>query len=74
MTIVMKINENSDQDKCSKKSPNTMTKEFSFDIVIVGAGPAGSSAAYSAAKNGAKVAILEKENTKLCIRNTLLQL
>lgn len=40
-----------------------MAKEFSFDIVIVGAGPAGSSAAYSAAKNGAKVALLEKEDT-----------
>ncbi|TBR26160.1 MAG: FAD-dependent oxidoreductase, partial [Candidatus Nitrosotenuis sp.] len=45
-----------------KKALSTMTKEFSFDIVIVGAGPAGSSAAYSAAKNGAKVALLEKEN------------
>lgn len=40
-----------------------MTKEFSFDIVIVGAGPAGSSAAYAAAQKGAKVALLEKENT-----------
>ncbi len=40
-----------------------MAKEFSFDIVVVGAGPAGSSAAYSAAKNGAKVAVLEKESS-----------
>jgi digeranylgeranylglycerophospholipid reductase len=39
-----------------------MTKEFSFDIVVVGAGPAGSSAAYLAAKNGANVALLEKED------------
>lgn len=36
--------------------------EHSFDIVIVGAGPAGSSAAYSAARNGARVAVLEKES------------
>ena len=36
-------------------------KEFDYDIVIVGGGPAGSSAAYSAAKNGSKVALLEKE-------------
>ena len=40
-----------------------MVKELNFDIVIVGAGPAGSSAAYLAARNGAKVALLEKENT-----------
>ena len=32
-----------------------------YDIVVVGAGPAGSSAAYAAAKNGIKVALLEKE-------------
>ncbi|HXV66937.1 MAG TPA: NAD(P)/FAD-dependent oxidoreductase [Nitrosopumilaceae archaeon] len=37
-------------------------KELDYDIVVVGAGPAGSSAAYSAAKNGAKVALLEKED------------
>lgn len=36
-------------------------KEFDYDVVIVGAGPAGSSAAYTAAKNGSKVALLEKE-------------
>ena len=35
--------------------------EYEFDLVVVGAGPAGSSAAYSAAKNGIKVALLEKE-------------
>jgi digeranylgeranylglycerophospholipid reductase len=40
-----------------------MVKELNFDIVIVGAGPAGSSAAYSAARNGTKVALLEKEST-----------
>lgn len=39
-----------------------MAKEIDFDIVIVGAGPAGSSAAYAAAKKGARVALLEKEN------------
>ena len=36
-------------------------KELDYDIVIVGGGPAGSSAAFTAAKNGAKVALLEKE-------------
>ncbi|MDH3618020.1 MAG: NAD(P)/FAD-dependent oxidoreductase [Nitrosopumilus sp.] len=40
-----------------------MTKEFHFDMVIVGAGPAGSSAAYSAASGGLKVALLEKEES-----------
>lgn len=40
-----------------------LLKELDFDIVIVGAGPAGSSAAYEAAKNGVSVAILEKEKS-----------
>ena len=40
-----------------------MSEEHYYDIVIVGAGPAGSSAAFAAAKNGAKVALLEKENS-----------
>ena len=31
-----------------------------FDIVVVGAGPAGSSAAITAAKGGAKVLLLER--------------
>lgn len=40
-----------------------MGKEFHYDVVIVGAGPAGSSAAYQAALNGANVALIEKEDT-----------
>ncbi|MEM2759173.1 MAG: NAD(P)/FAD-dependent oxidoreductase [Nitrososphaerales archaeon] len=32
-----------------------------YDIAIVGAGPAGLSAAYSAAKNGSRVIVLEKD-------------
>jgi len=40
-----------------------MGKEFHYDIVVVGAGPAGSSAAFQASKNGAKVALLEKEES-----------
>ena len=40
-----------------------MNKEFHYDIIIVGAGPAGSSAAYQASKNGVKVAVLEKEES-----------
>ena len=38
-----------------------MTREYNYDIVIVGAGPAGSSAAWAAAKKGMSVAILERE-------------
>jgi len=34
-----------------------------FDVVIVGAGPAGASAAYIAAKNNCSVALLEKEES-----------
>ncbi|MEO9309051.1 MAG: NAD(P)/FAD-dependent oxidoreductase [Nitrososphaera sp.] len=40
-----------------------MSDELSYDIVIVGAGPAGSSAAFSAAKAGLRVALIEKEET-----------
>lgn len=34
-----------------------------FDVIVVGAGPAGSSAAYSAAKGGLSVALIEKEES-----------
>ena len=36
-------------------------KEYSFDLVVVGAGPAGSSAAFAASIEGVSVALLEKE-------------
>ncbi len=35
--------------------------ELNFDVIVVGGGPAGSSAAYMAAKNGCRVALIEKE-------------
>lgn len=38
-----------------------METELYYDIVVVGAGPAGSSTAYEAAKSGLKVALIEKE-------------
>ncbi len=37
--------------------------EHHYDLVVVGGGPAGSSAAYAAARKGVKVALLEKENS-----------
>ena len=40
-----------------------MEKEYHYDIIVVGGGPAGSSSAYQAAKNGMKVALLEKETS-----------
>ena len=40
-----------------------MTKTLEYDLVIVGGGPAGSSAAYTAAKRGLRVALIEKEST-----------
>ena len=42
----------------NKKIPNNKTE---FDIIIVGGGPAGSSAACYAADEGLKVLLLEKE-------------
>ncbi len=36
-------------------------EELNFDVVVVGGGPAGSSAAHMAAKSGCTVALIEKE-------------
>ena len=38
-----------------------MNDLLNYDIAIVGGGPAGLSAAYSASKNGAKVILFEKD-------------
>src|SRR3712207_557296 len=38
-------------------------KEERFDIAVVGGGPAGLSAAYTAAKDGAKVVLFEKDQS-----------
>jgi len=40
-----------------------LTQKFNHDLVIVGGGPAGSSAAFAAAKRGISVALLEKEES-----------
>ena len=40
-----------------------MSKEYHYDLVVVGGGPAGSSAAFAAAKSGISVALLEKERS-----------
>ena len=40
-----------------------MSEEYQYDVVVVGGGPAGSSAAWAAAKNGIKVALIEKESS-----------
>lgn len=40
-----------------------LDNQLDYDVVIVGAGPAGSSAAFSASKLGTNVAIVEKENS-----------
>ena len=39
---------------------NSMTDENVFDVIVVGAGPAGSTAAYVLAKAGLNVALLER--------------
>ena len=40
-----------------------MSKIYHYDLVVVGGGPAGSSAAWAAAKEGIKVALIEKEES-----------
>lgn len=39
-----------------------MKKKFDFDVIVIGSGPAGASAALSAAKNKQKVALVEMNN------------
>ena len=38
-----------------------MARDYDYDVVIVGGGPAGLSAGWAAARNGARVAVLERE-------------
>lgn len=37
----------------------------SFDVAIIGGGPAGASAAFELAKNGISAVIIEKKNPKI---------
>jgi geranylgeranyl reductase family protein len=39
-----------------------MTAKSDFDVIVIGAGPAGSTAAYSLAKGGLKVGLLDKSD------------
>lgn len=55
----------------NEKGKVTMIKEFDFDVVVLGAGGAGCTAAIVAARNGASVALVSKEaigmgNTRIC--------
>ena len=46
-----------------------MNRKYSFDAIVIGAGPAGSTAAYLLASKGFKVLILDKSTfprDKLC--------
>ena len=43
-----------------------LSKSMKFDLIVVGAGPAGSMAAKTAASSGLKVALLEKRQEIGC--------
>ncbi len=40
---------------------NTLSKSHKYDVIIIGAGAAGASAAHELAQSGADVLVLEKE-------------
>ncbi len=40
---------------------NTHSQQHKYDVIIIGAGAAGASAAYELANSGANVIVLEKE-------------
>jgi succinate dehydrogenase/fumarate reductase flavoprotein subunit len=50
-------------------APLTATETKEYDIVVIGAGAAGATAALSAVENGAKVALLQKESEAVCQGN-----
>ena len=41
--------------------PNAQTKSCLWQVIVIGAGPAGSTLAYELAKRGIEVAVLEKQ-------------
>ena len=41
-----------------------MSNEDKFDVIIVGAGPAGSACAYTLAKAGKNVLVIERGDTR----------
>ena len=43
-----------------------MSNEDKFDVIIVGAGPAGSACAYTLAKAGKNVLVIERGDTPGC--------
>lgn len=50
----------------AKESAEVVMKNAQFDVVIIGAGCAGLTAAIEATNQGAKVAVLEKMPTSFC--------
>ena len=59
----MKINVISELlDSNIQRANQCLLEKLAFDVIVVGGGPAGSSAARMAAENGCSVALIEKEN------------
>jgi geranylgeranyl reductase family protein len=61
LCFVKKHNEKQKRRICNKTKTRTNEKKLDFDVLIVGAGPSGSTAAYFSAQKGLNVGLFDKK-------------